>query len=175
MIAATRWRRLAVAVVSAAGAVVALVVAATSPDSLLVVVPLLLGLTVRSAFLPEGWAPHGLVLTQVGAYTLAINGTRTGIDWAAAVLVALAVLASHLCLGLLAAWPPRAPLPRETAARTSTAFGLLGSLAVLAGVLGALAGSTPDSWAAWLVPASAGALAVLLILLRAPYQRGWRR
>jgi hypothetical protein len=175
MIPATRWRRLAVAVVAVGAVLVALVVGMTSPDLLLVAGPLLLGLTLRSAFAPEGWAPHVLVLTEVAAYVLAIDGTRTGVDWAAAVLVALAVLATHLALSLLAAWPSRAPLPRETAGRTTTAFGLLGMLAVLAGVVGALAGSTPDTWAAWLVPASVLTLAGLLLLLRAPLQRGWRR
>ncbi len=175
MIPATRWRRTAVAVVAVAGVAVSLVVALTSPDVLLIAAPLLVGLTARSVFAPEGWAPHGVVLTQVGAYAMAIDGTRTVFDFAAAVLVALAVLATHLSLALLAAWPPRAALPRETAARTTTAFGVLGSLAVLAGLVGVLASSSPDAWAAWLVPAATLAMAGLLVLLRVPYQRGWRR
>ncbi len=175
MIPATRWRRLALSVVVVAGVVVSLVVALTSPDVLLIAAPLLVGLTARSVFVPEGWASHGVVLTQVGAYAFAVDGTRTGFDWAAAVLVALAVLATHLSFALLAAWPPRAALPRQTAARTTTAFGVLGSLAVLAGLVGFVATSTPDTWAAWLVPAATLAMAGLLLLLRAPYQRGWRR
>jgi sterol desaturase/sphingolipid hydroxylase (fatty acid hydroxylase superfamily) len=138
-------------------------------------VPLLLVLTVRGAFVPEGWAPHGLLLTQVGSYAMAVGTTVSGVDWATAVVVALAVLATHLSLSLLAAWPPRAPLPRETLARTTTAFGVLGSVAVAAGLVGALAGATPDSWAAWLVPAAVIALAVLLFVVRGPYERGVRR
>lgn len=175
MIPATRWRRLALAVVVAADALVTLVVAVSSPDILLVVVPLLLVLTVRGAFVPEGWAPHGLLLAQVGSYAMAVDATRTGVDWATGVLVALAVLASHLALTLLAAWPPRAGLPRETANRTTTAFAALGSVAVVAGVVGALATGTPVSWAAWLVPAAVAGLAVLLWLLRGAYEQGLRR
>ena len=53
MIAATRWRRLVLAVVALADVVVTLVVAVGSPDILIVVVPLLLALTVRAAFVPE--------------------------------------------------------------------------------------------------------------------------
>jgi hypothetical protein len=169
VIAATRWRRLVLAVVALADVVVTLVVAVGSPDILIVVVPLLLALTVRAAFVPEGWAPHGLVLAQAGSYAMAVGAVRTGVDWAAAVLVALAVLATHLGLALLAAWPPRAALPRETANRTATAFGALGSVAVLAGVVGALATATPVAWAAWLVPAAVAALAVVLWLLRGSY------
>ena len=128
MIPASRWRRLALAGVSAADVLVVLVVAVSSPDILLVVVPLLVALTVRAGFAPEGWAPHGLVLAQVGSYAAAVELTRTGVEWASAVLVAVAVLASHLALTLLAAWPPRAGLPRDTANRTTTAFAALAHL-----------------------------------------------
>jgi hypothetical protein len=172
VIPATRWRRLVLAVVVAADVLVTLVVAVNSPDILVVVVPLLLVLTVRGALVPEGWAPHGLVLTQVGSYAMAVDTVRTGVDWAAAVLVALAVLATHLGLALRAAWPPRAALPRETANRTTTAFGVLGSVAVVAGLVGALAARTPETWAAWLVPAAVVGLAGLLWVLRGAYTAG---
>lgn len=175
MIPATRWRRLALGVVVTADVLVTLVVAVSSPDILVVVVPLLLGLTVRGAFVPEGWAPHGLVLSQAGSYAMAVDVTRTGVDWASAVLVALAVLASHLALTLLAAWPPRAALPHATANRTVTAFAALGSVAVVAGLVGALATGTPVSWAAWLVPAAVVGLAGLLWALRDAYQPGLGR
>lgn len=175
MIPATRWRRLALAVVVVADVLVTLVVAVASPDILLVVVPLLLVLTVRGAFVPEGWAPHGLVLAQVGSYAVAVDVTRTGVDWATAVLVALGVVATHLALTLRAAWPPRAALPRETATRTTTAFAALSSVAVVAGLVGALAGGTPVAWAAWLVPVAVIALAALAWLLRGAYQGGVRR
>lgn len=172
MIPATRWRRLALAGVAAADLLVVLVVAVSSPDILLVVVPLLVALTVRAGFAPEGWAPHGLVLAQVGSYAAAVELTRTGVEWASAVLVAVAVLASHLALTLLAAWPPRAGLPRDTANRTTTAFAALASVAVVAGLVGALASGTPVTWAAWLVPVAVAGLAGLLWLLRGAYQPG---
>jgi hypothetical protein len=106
---------------------------------------------------------------------MAVDVTRTGVDWATAVLVAVAVLATHLALTLLAAWPPRAGLPRETATRTTTAFAALASVAVVAGFVGALASGTPVAWAAWLVPAAVVALTVLLWLLRDAYAPGLRR
>jgi hypothetical protein len=172
VIPATRWRRLALAVVVVADLFVTLVVAVNSPDILVVVVPLLLVLTIRGAFVPEGWAPHGLLLGQVGSYAMAVDVTRTGVDWGAAVLVALGVLGTHLAQSLLAAWPPRAGLPRETASRTTTAFAVLGSVAVLAGLVGGLASGSPVTWAAWLVPAAVVGLAALLWVMRGAFTAG---
>lgn len=172
MIAARRWRGLAVAAVAAADVVVVLVVTLASPDTTLLVAPLLLAFTVRAAFAPEGWAPHLVVLTQVGGYAMAVGTPGSAFDWAVAVLTALAVLATHLCLSLLAAWPPRAPLPAATAQRTATGFAVLGALAVLGGLVAALVQATPDSWAAWLVPLAVAALAALLWALRGTYRLG---
>jgi hypothetical protein len=172
MIPARRWRGLALGVTAAADAVVVLAVALSTPNLLVFVVLILLALTVRAAFVPEGWAPHGLVFAQIGSYAMAVSAPDDGLGWALAVLTALAVVATHLALTLMAAWPPRAGLPAETASRTATAFAVLGTLAVAAGIVGGLAQATPDSWAAWLVPVGVAALAILLWMLRGPYLRG---
>jgi hypothetical protein len=169
VIPARRWRGLALAAVVAADLVVVLVVTLASPDVTLLAAPLLLAFTVRAAFAPEGWAPHLLVLTQVGGYAMAVTAPGTALDWAAAALTALAVLGTHLCLSLLAAWPRRAALPTATAQRTATAFAVLGSLAVLGGLVAALVQRTPDTWAAWLVPLAVAAVATLLWALRGSY------
>lgn len=169
MIPARRWRGLALTVVVAADVAVGLVVAVTSPDILILVVPLLVAFTARAAFAPEGWAPHLLVLTQVGAYAMATTTPAAAVEWAVAVLTALCVLATHLAFALLAAWPPRAPLPSDTAGRTATAFASLGAVAALGGTVGGLLQATPDAWAAWLVPLAVLALATLLWALRDTY------
>ncbi len=169
MIPARRWRGLALTAVVAADVVVGLVAALTSPDVLLIAVPLLVALTGRAAFAPEGWAPHLLVLTQVGAYAMATTTPGSAVEWAVAVLTALCVLATHLAFALLAAWPPRAPLPSDTAARTATAFASLGAVAALGGTVGGLVQATPDVWAAWLVPLAVLALGALLWALRDAY------
>ncbi len=170
MIPSRRWRTLALTAVLVADLVVALVVALASPDILVLVVPLLLAFTARASFAPEGWAPHLLVLTQLGSYAMAVTAPASGLEWVVAVLTGLCVLATHLALALLAAWPPRAPLPRTTAARTATAFGSLGALTAAGGIVAALVQSTPDSWAAWLVPLAVIGLALLLWALRDAYR-----
>lgn len=161
--------------VALADVVITVVVAVLSPDVLLLSVPLLLGLTVRSAFAPEGWAPHGLVLTQLGSYAMASTPPRSALDWSVAVLTAVAVFSTHLATSLLAAWPPRAGLPVATMTRWLTAGAVFGLLAVTAGAVGFVAGTTPDTWAPWLVPAGVAALAGLLWVLRVPYLRGLPR
>ncbi len=172
MIPATRWRRLAFSVVVLADLLVVLVLALAGPDVLPLAVPLLVVFTARAVFAPEGWAPHLLVLAQVGSYAMVSSTPAAVLDWAVVVLTALAVLATHLALSLLAAWPPRAALPSATAGRTATAFASLGGLAVAGGLAGALAGRTPDTWAGWLVPAAVAATAGLLWVLRSAYRPG---
>ncbi|WP_377643607.1 hypothetical protein [Oryzobacter terrae] len=140
------WRGAATGVVVLAG--VAVVLAGGS--SIAAFVPFsggaVLVATIWALRRPGGWGPTALLVVQLLAATVPWGVPDSALDWALAAAAATAVLATHLSLALLAAWPVRADLPRATLARWVGQGAALTLVGVVAALGGALATRTPVSW-----------------------------
>ncbi len=140
------WRGTATGVVVLAGVVVVL----AGGSSIAAFVPFsggaVLVATVWALRRPGGWGALALLVVQILAATVPWGVPDSALDWALAAAAATAVLATHLCLALLAAWPVRADLPRATLVRWVGQGAVLTLVGVAAALGGALATRTPVSW-----------------------------
>ena len=169
-----RWRRTVAGVVCLAGAVAVLAGgSATVGVIAFTAVPVAL-VTVWALRAPAGWGALTLVVVQALAALVPWGVPRTVVDWALAAAVGCAVLATHLCLSLLAAWPVRADLPRPTAARWMRQGAVLSLLTVLGAALGLIASTTPVAWGPFLAAGALLVLAALAWAVRIATRRGGR-
>lgn len=172
MIRNRTWRAWAVGAVVGADAVVLLVTGANVPTFLPFVLGALALGTLWALRRPGGWGAFTLLVLQVLGITLPTAQPRSALAWALTVASACAVIVTHVSLALLASWPRRADLPRETVRRWVLQTAALVWVAVLAAMAGLVASSTSQALIPWL-----GALALALVAglawqLRAATRRG---
>ncbi|QKE85353.1 hypothetical protein [Arthrobacter sp. NEB 688] len=164
MTPARRWRRTATLLVVLADVLLLGLASLSTPVTALVLTLPLAGLTWWGLRRPGRWGATLLVVAQVvvvgtsGAAPADIGG------WAAAVLAAALVLATHLCLALLAAFPPGAGLPRATLRRWASQGGLLATAGAAAAVVGLLGSRTPSAWGTVVVTLALAGLAATAAL-----------
>lgn len=171
MIPATRWRRLAVAVVVCCDLVVLAVVASSGVAFIAFTAVLIAATTAWGLLRPGGWGALALVLSQVAVLATAGHSPQAAADWALAAGAAIAVCATHLTLSLLGAWPTRAALPTATALRWLSQGAFLAWAAILAAGLGALATRTPLGAGPWLLALGLALLAGVSAHLRVSTRR----
>ncbi len=140
------WRGAAVGVVVAADATVVLAGGSSLPGFIPFSGAVVLVATLAALRRPGGFGALGLLVVQVLAATVPWEVPSDLLDWALAAAASAAVLATHLSLALLAAWPVRADLPRATLARWLQQGAALTLLGVLAALAAALASRTPLGW-----------------------------
>lgn len=155
------WRGTATGIVVLAGVVVVLAGGSSIASFLPFSAPAVLVATVWALRRPGGWGPLALVVVQVLAATVPWGVPDSALDWALAAAAGTAVLATHLCLALLAAWPVRADLPRATLARWVGQGAVLTLVGVAAALGGAVATRTPVSWGPVVATLALLALSVL--------------
>lgn len=161
MTPARRWRRGAAGVVVAADLLLLLLAGLTEPRTPLALALPLAVLTAWALRRPGGWGPLTLLVGQ--ALTVGTSGVLAlGVaGWALSAVAAALVLATHLTLALLAAFPPGAPLPRPTLRRWATQGGLLATGGAATALAGVLATRTPSSWGLLVLTLALAALTVL--------------
>ena len=166
-----RWRGTAAGIVCLSGAVVVLVGgSATVGIMAFTAVPVAL-VTVWALRAPSGWGALTLLVVQALAALVPWGVPRSTVDWALAAAAGCAVLATHLCLSLLAAWPVRADLPRQTAARWLRQGAVLSLLTVLAAGLGLLMSTTPTAWGPFVAASALIVIAALAWVVRIATRR----
>lgn len=164
MTPARRWRRAAAGVVLAADVLLLLTAAVTAPVPALALVVPLAAVTLWALRGPAGWGAVWLLAGQV--LTVGLSGVLAlgpG-GWALAALSGLLVLATHLSLALLAAFPPGAGLPAATLRRWAGQGALLGAGGGGTALAGFVATGSPTTWGLPVVTAATLALAALAAL-----------
>lgn len=166
------WRRAAVATVVAADVVVLLAGGSTIAGFMPFAGAALAVSTALAVRRPGGIAALLLLVVQVGAATVPARVPGDLLSWALAAAVGAAVLATHLALALLAAWPVRAALPRETLQRWLVQGASLALLGVAAAGLGAVLSLTPSAWGPWVAAGAIALVAAMAWTVRGATRRG---
>jgi hypothetical protein len=160
------WRGAAVGTVLAADLVVLLVAGAGLPGFIAVALGVLAVATVWGLAQPGGWGAFVLLLVQFLCVGIPGGVPETIRDWALAAASAAAILATHVALTMLATWPRRADLPRETARRWALQTASLLWAGIAAAAVGAVATLTPTGWAPWLGALALGLVAAVIWQVR---------
>lgn len=171
MIPDSRWRRTVVAGVLAADLLVLFVAGAALPGFAPIALGVLVATTLWALARPGGWGALALLLGQLLCVAVPGRAPATAADWVLAAASAAALLVTHLGLALLASWPRRAALPRESAARWARQTASLVWAGIAAGAVGAVATSTPLGWGPWVGALALGLVAVLVWQVRAATRR----
>ncbi|MFQ6172969.1 hypothetical protein ACK8HX_15265 [Oryzobacter sp. R7] len=166
------WRRTAVATVVVADVVVLLAGGAAIAGFVPFAAGALALFTLLALRRPGGHAALGLLLVQVLAATVPSGAPGDLRGWALAAAVGTAVLATHLALALLAAWPVRAALPRETLRRWLAQGAALTLLGVAAAGAGAALSLTPSAWGPWVAAGALALVAAMAWTVREATRRG---
>lgn len=164
MTPARRWRPFSALLVVVADLLLLGLAALSTPVTAAVLALPLAGLTWWGLRRPGRWGATLLLVGQVVVVGMSgVTPTDVG-GWAAAVLVATLVLTTHLCLSLLAAFPPGAGLPRATQTRWATQGGLLATAGAGAALVGLLGTRTPSAWGTAVVTLALAGLAATAVL-----------
>ena len=171
MIRNRTWRAGALGAVLGADLLVVLVGGSAVPSFVPFLLVALAGATLWALARPSGWGPLALLLVQVLGLGVSTADPRTVIAWVLTAASAAAVLVTHLALTLLASWPRRVDLPRETARRWVLQTAALVWVAIAAAGVGIASTTTPQGWAPWVGALALGLVAVLAWQLRAATRR----